>query len=78
MGEDNRIEVRFPKGKMKPKHIAIIVVFALFIWVMCETLESVFSTGLANPNYATFTISLILLVIGAVSVYLVRLLSRGT
>ena len=76
MGEDNHIEIRFPKGKITPKQIAIICIFIVFIYFMSENLKSVFIEGFENPNYALLTIALILLVIGGVAIYAVRSFSK--
>lgn len=76
MGEEERIEFRFPKGKLKAKHIVLLACFAVFLYLLSQTLESVFSSGFSNPNYAIAVIALILVVITVVSIYTIRQLSK--
>jgi len=76
MGQNEHIEIRFPKGKIKPKHLAMIVCFAVFLYLLVEALKSVFSSGFSNPNYAIAVIALILVVITIVSIYTVQELSK--
>ena len=70
--DEDHIEIRFPKGKVKSKHIAIIVVFAVFLYFMSEALKSIFVEGLENPHYAVLIIALTLLVIAVVVIHIVR------
>jgi predicted Co/Zn/Cd cation transporter (cation efflux family) len=76
MGEQDHYELRVPKGKLRAKHIVLVACFAIALYVLSETLKSVFSSGLSNPNYAITVIALILVVITIVCVYMSRLLSK--
>jgi lipopolysaccharide export LptBFGC system permease protein LptF len=76
MGEQDRYELKVPKGKLRAKHIVLIVCFAIVLYVLSETLKSVFSSGFSNPNYAIIVIALILSVITIIAVYTIRLLSK--
>ena len=76
MGEENNIELKLPKGKIKPKHVGMAIIFGIFVYVLCKTLESVFAKGFENPNYAIVVIALILLLIGVVCIYIIRQLSK--
>jgi tryptophan-rich sensory protein len=76
MGEQERFEVRVPKGKLKAKHIGLIACFAIVLYLLTEVLNSVFSSGFSNPNYAIVVIALILVVITIIAVYTIRQFSK--
>jgi len=76
MGEQDHYELKIPKGKLRAKHIALIVCFAIALYLLSEVLKSVFSSGFLNPNYAIIVIALILVVITTISVYTIRALSK--
>ncbi len=76
MGEQDHYEVSVPKGKLKAKHIVILMCFAVSLYLLSEALKSVFSSGFSNPNYAIIVIALILAVITIVTVYTIRLVSK--
>mgnify|MGYP001103856649 CR=1 FL=1 len=78
MGDDERIEIRFPKGKLKPKHVAIIIIFMIFMYFLVEALKSALATQFQNQNVTIFIIALILIVIVSFSTYVVYRLSKET
>jgi hypothetical protein len=76
MEEQDHYELTVPRGKLKGRHIILLAVFAVFLYILSEVLKSVFSSGLSNPNYAIIVIALILVVITIVTVYTLRLVSK--
>lgn len=76
MTTDDHIEIKFPKGKLKAKHVAIVIVFAIFIYFLTDSLKQVLTTRFDDPNHAIMVIALILVLIGIVAVYIIRTLSK--
>lgn len=74
--KNDHIEIKFPKGKITSKQIAVIVLFAIFLYLLTEALKSIFSSGFPNPNYALVVIALILGAITIVAVYAIRKLTE--
>jgi protein-S-isoprenylcysteine O-methyltransferase Ste14 len=75
MSEEERFVIKIPKG-IKPKHLAIIAIFGLLIYLLVEALKSVFVSGFSNPNYAIVVIALILVVICILTVFVIRTILR--
>lgn len=75
MADEDRIEIKFPKG-IKSKDLAIIVIFGIVISLMLWTLQNVFTSGFQNTNYAIIVIAFILVAICFIVVYVIRAVSK--
>ena len=74
---DDHIEIKFPKGKLKAKHVAIVTVFVIFMYFLQDILKQVLATKFENPSISILIVALILTVIGSVTVYIVSQLSSA-
>lgn len=73
--KQKKITIQFPEG-IKSKHVAIIAIYAFIVYFLIQALQSIFTSGFQNTNYALIAIAFILVVLCLITVYVVRTLSK--